>query len=246
MDKNYNSSREKLLLPEYGRNVVSMVNELLLITDRDERNRQAQFVIEVMGNINPLLRDSNDHKHKLWDHLFIMSEFKLDIDSPYEKPSPDTLVVRPEKIVYKKKYISHKQYGHNIRQAINLLSENQTTAAQEELDTIAADIAVFMRQKSFEYNQEYPSNEVIISDFNRFSGGTIELEEDALSGSRVNIRRNNSTNNNQRNNQNGRSNHQSAQTQSRRTTKPSNGGGSKMMTRSNNSGTKQRMQRAKN
>ena len=86
MDKNYNFERKKLMLPEYGRHVHQMVDYLKTIHDRDLRNQQARAVIEVMGNLNPILRESADFKHKLWDHLFIMSDFDLDVDSPYPIP----------------------------------------------------------------------------------------------------------------------------------------------------------------
>lgn len=83
MQKNYNYKRRKLFLPEYGRHIHEMVDSLMQIEDRRERNRQARAVIAVMGNLNPLLRDTADFTHKLWDHLFIMSDFQLDVDSPY-------------------------------------------------------------------------------------------------------------------------------------------------------------------
>ena len=87
MKKNYNYTRRKLYLPEYGRHIQEMIDSLQLIEDRRERNRQAHAVIAVMGNLNPLLRDTADFTHKLWDHLFIMSDFQLDVDSPYPQPS---------------------------------------------------------------------------------------------------------------------------------------------------------------
>ena len=86
----YNTSRKQLVLPEYGRNIQNMVDYIMEIEDRDERNRLAKAVINIMGNMNPHLRDINDFKHRLWDHLAIMSEFKLDIDYPYEIPVPPT------------------------------------------------------------------------------------------------------------------------------------------------------------
>lgn len=181
-DKNYNATRDKLILPEYGRNVVSMVNELLLIENREERNRQAQIVIDVMGNINPTLRDSSDYKHKIWDHLFILSDFKLDIDSPYEIPSREELRVKPEKIAYTRHYITHKQYGNNVREIIKVLCEKRDS---EDVTPIAVDIAKFMKQKSFEYNKEYPSNEVVLGDIRKFSNGEIVLDEGTLNNTSV-------------------------------------------------------------
>ena len=87
MKKNYNYTRRKLYLPEYGRHIQEMVDSLQEIADKTERTRQAKAVIAVMGNLNPLLRDTADFTHKLWDHLFIMSDFQLDVDSPYPLPT---------------------------------------------------------------------------------------------------------------------------------------------------------------
>ena len=95
MKKNYNNTRRKLYLPEYGRHIHEMVDQLMSIEDREERNRQARAVIAVMGNLQPLLRDTADFTHKLWDHLFIMSDFQLDVDSPYARPSRQDLMVTP-------------------------------------------------------------------------------------------------------------------------------------------------------
>lgn len=185
-NKNYNASREKLILPEYGRNVLFMIKELLEIEDRDERNKQAQLVINVMGNINPTLRDSNDYKHKIWDHLFILSDFKLDIDSPYKIPSKEELLAKPDKISYRYNKISHKQYGNNIREILNLLSKEKH---ENDIMPIAVDLAKFMKQKSYEYNQEFPSNEVVLSDIRKFTDGEISLDEDTLNNTSVSINR---------------------------------------------------------
>lgn len=182
IEKNYNATRDKLILPEYGRNVISMVNALFEISDRNERTRQAQIVIDVMGNINPTLRDSNDYKHKIWDHLFILSDFKLDIDSPYEIPSREALYLRPEKIKYGRHKITHKQYGNNVREVINVLCENRNS---EDIAPIAVDLAKFMKQKSFEYNKEYPSNEVVLNDIRKFSNDEIILDENTLNKTSV-------------------------------------------------------------
>ena len=91
----YNSTRPHLLLAEYGRNVQNMIQYISTLPTKEERNTYAQAVIELMGFLNPHLRDVTDFKHKLWDHLFVISDFKLDVDSPYPIPSPDTLISKP-------------------------------------------------------------------------------------------------------------------------------------------------------
>ena len=177
MKKNYNYTRPKLYLPEYGRHIQEMVDSLIEIEDRNERTRQAKAVIAVMGNINPLLRDTADFTHKLWDHMFIMSDFRLDVDSPYARPSREDLTVTPRRLEYPQSYISHKHYGKYVARMLHSLADEKEPAqVAEAVDNIAR----YMRTKSFEYNQEHPNNEIIIKDIKRMSGGAIEVDEVAL------------------------------------------------------------------
>ena len=181
MKKNYNNKRQKLFLPEYGRHIQEMVDSLIEIEDRDERTRQAKAVIAVMGNINPLLRDTADFTHKLWDHMFIMSDFRLDVDSPYPRPSREDLTVTPRRLEYPQSYISHKHYGKYVARMLHSLGDEKEPAqVAEAVDNIAR----YMRTKSFEYNQEHPNNEIIIKDIKQMSEGTIELDEVALNNLR--------------------------------------------------------------
>lgn len=181
MKKNYNYTRCKLFLPEYGRHIHEMVASLLEIEDRRERTRQAKAVIAVMGNLNPLLRDTADFTHKLWDHLFIMSDFQLDVDSPYPQPSRSELTVSPRPLAYRQSRIAYKHYGKYVGRMVRALRDEKdparTTAA---LDNIAR----FMRAKSFEYNQDHPSNEVIVKDLRQMAEGAIRIDESALNSLR--------------------------------------------------------------
>ena len=176
MNKNYNYLRRPLLIPEYGRHIQEMVDSLLEIEDRNERNRQARAVIAVMGNINPLLRDTADFTHKLWDHLFIMSDFRLDIDSPYALPTREDLSVKPEKLEYSQGGISHKHYGRNI---VRMLSRAQYEDP-EKIEAQLGNIVRYMRNKSAEYNQEHPNIDVILNDIKELSNGAINLDEEWL------------------------------------------------------------------
>ena len=181
MKKNYNYKRRKLYLPEYGRHIQEMVDSLLQIDDRRERNRQARAVIAVMGNLNPLLRDTADFTHKLWDHLFIMSDFQLDVDSPYPRPSRQELTVTPRRMPYSQDRIALKHYGKYVGRMI------RTLAGERRPETVARtvdNLARYMRTKSYEYNQEHPNNEVIVKDIKRMSGGAIEIDEVALNNLR--------------------------------------------------------------
>lgn len=181
MKKNYNYTRRKLFLPEYGRHIQEMVDSLLEIEDRRERNRQARAVIAVMGNLNPLLRDTADFTHKLWDHLFIMSDFQLDVDSPYPQPSRQELIVSPRRMSYTQGRFTFKHYGRYVEKMLRSLGgEHNQQAVSRAVDNLAR----YMRTKSYEYNQEHPNNEVIVKDIKRMSGGTIQIDEVALNNLR--------------------------------------------------------------
>lgn len=177
LNKNYNSTRERLILPEYGRHIYNIIKALGKIEDKEVLNAAVLRVIDIMGNINPSLRDSPMFRHKLWDHLFIMSDFKLDIDSPYEKPTREALVMKPRHLEYPRKRFTHKQYGNNIREVLNKLKDMDDVA---HVQAVAGDVAKFMKFKSYEYNQEYPCNDVIINDIKNFTNGEIILEESVL------------------------------------------------------------------
>lgn len=176
MNKNYNYLRRRLMIPEYGRHIQEMIDSLLEIENREERTRQAKAVIAVMGNLNPLLRDTADFTHKLWDHLFIMSDFRLDVDSPYPLPTREDLEVKPERLEYPQSDISHKHYGKNIVRMLNRLKFEELSSAEREL----ANVVCYMRNKSSEYNQEFPNNEVLLNDIKILSEGGINLSEEWL------------------------------------------------------------------
>ena len=176
MYKNYNYLRRRLMIPEYGRHIQEMIDSLLEIEDRDERTRQAKAVIAVMGNLNPLLRDTADFTHKLWDHLFIMSDFRLDVDSPYPLPTREDLEVKPDRLEYPQSDISHKHYGKNIVRMLNRLKYEKPEMVEHQLQ----DVVLYMRNKSMEYNQEHPTAEMIINDIKNLSEGAINLDGEWL------------------------------------------------------------------
>lgn len=181
MRKNYNKERRKLFLPEYGRHIHEMVDSLLEIEDRRERNRQARAVIAVMGNLFPLLRDTDDFKHKLWDHLFIMSDFQLDVDSPYPRPTREELIISPRQLSYSQGRITYKHYGKYVERMIQSLREEPSEEAVKEA---VGNLARYMRAKSYEYNQEHPNNEVIIKDISRMAKGEIQIDKEAINNLR--------------------------------------------------------------
>ena len=176
MNKNYNYQRRPLLIPEYGRHIQEMIDSLLEIEDRDERTRQAKAVIAVMGNLNPMLRDTAEFTHKLWDHLFIMSDFRLDVDSPYSLPTREDLAVKPEPLSYPQSDITHKHYGKNIARVLNRLKYE----SPEVLETEMGDVVRYMHGKSLEYNQEHPTAEMLVNDIRIMSEGGINIDEEWL------------------------------------------------------------------
>ena len=185
MRKNYNYTRSKLYLPEYGRHIQKMVDSLLLIEDRQERTRQAKAVIAVMGNLNPMLRDTDEFKHKLWDHLFIMSDFGLDVDSPYMQPSRQDLTLRPEKLRYPQSRIMFKHYGKYAQKLLHYIVEQTPSSG---VDAEIVNVARYLRTKSYEYNNEHPNNESIARDIRLMSGGNVELDLSDVSNMRSDYR----------------------------------------------------------
>ena len=187
MRHNYNYKRRKLYLPEYGRHIHEMVDSLLTIEDRAERTRQAKAVIAVMGNLNPLLRDTADFTHKLWDHLFIMSDFQLDVDSPYPQPTREELEPTPRRLNYPQSFIRFKHYGKYVGRILKSLAD---CPEDKSIDATVGNIARYMRTKSYEYNLDHPNNEVIIKDIKILSGNSIEIDEQALNNIRSDYKHN--------------------------------------------------------
>jgi hypothetical protein len=178
----YNSKRKKLALPEYGRNIQNMVDYLLTIEDRDKRNRSAQAVIDVMGNLYPFLRDVPEFNHKLWDHLAIMADFKLDIDYPYDPPSPDSLHSKPKKIPYTQHPIKYRHYGRTME----LLIKEAEKFEGEERRIITEQIANQMKKSYLAWNKDSVEDEKIWGDLVELSDGMLKQEEDmSLSDTRT-------------------------------------------------------------
>ena len=169
----YNSKRKKLALPEYGRNIQNMVDYLLTIEDREKRNKSAQNVIDVMGNLYPYLRDVPEFKHKLWDHLAIMADFKLDIDYPYDPPSPDILTEKPSKVPYHQHRIKYRHYGHTM----DLIIKEAERFEGEEREILIEQIANHMKKSYLAWNKDAVEDEMIFEDLKEMSGGKLVPKE---------------------------------------------------------------------
>jgi len=175
MEYDYNSQRSKMVLSEYGRNIQKMVEYAVQIEDREDRNKAARAIIAIMGNLNPHLRDVTDFKHKLWDHLFIISDFKLDIDSPYEKPTPEILFEKPKQVPYKDYDIRYKHYGKIIELLIKEASEFKEG---EERNALIRLIANHMKKCYVTWNRDVVDDKSIFEDLKTLSGGKIVVGDD--------------------------------------------------------------------
>jgi hypothetical protein len=169
----YNTTRPKLLLPEYGRNVQEMIAHAMEIADREERNKATRAIIEVMGQLNPHLRDVDDFRHKLWTHLFVMSDFKLDVDSPYEIPKAETLQSKPDAMQYPKSRI---KYGHYGKYTQEILNNSREVTDESEREYLKITMANFMKKQFLAYNNDTVENHVIADQLKDLSKGDLILE----------------------------------------------------------------------
>lgn len=176
----YNSERSQLIIPEYGRHIQKMVEHAIEVEDDEKRNRIAKTIIAVMGNLNPHLRDVSDFQHKLWDQLFIISDFKLDVESPFPKPTREILAERPEPMPYPKNFTKYRFYGNNIKKMIEVASEWEEGDMR---DALVYSIANHMKKSYLNWNKDSVEDEVIFQHLKELSAGQIDVkpEEEDLS-----------------------------------------------------------------
>ena len=174
MELEYNTQREKLIISEYGRHIQKMVDYAAKLNERAERQKMAEGIIDLMGELNPHLRDVNDFKHKLWDHLFIMSDFKLDVNSPYEKPELEKLFEKPEPLAYPNSKIRFNHYGKVVEMMIEEASEMEKGELREKL-TFA--IANQMKKSYVKWNRDSVEDKLIIKQLEQLSNGQLSLPE---------------------------------------------------------------------
>ncbi|WP_390936268.1 DUF4290 domain-containing protein [Parapedobacter soli] len=173
----YNSTRPKLILAEYGRNVQNMVDYICTLPSKEERNRHAQVVIDMMGFLNPHLRDVADFKHKLWDHLYIISDFKIDVDSPYPVPEKGSIRHKPEMLNYPQHRIRYKHYGHTIER---MIERAKMMRDPEKKQNMTLSIANFMKMAYLTWNKDSVEDEAIIADLRELSDGELQLPADVV------------------------------------------------------------------
>ena len=177
MTYDYNSTRRKLVLPEYGRNIQKMVNHIKTIEDRDERNKAARTLVSIMQNMVPHGKDPNELKHKLWDHLAIISDFDLDIDSPFDLPEKDKLTAKPKPIPYDTNPIKYKHYGRAIELMIDKAVEMEDGETKDRLVKL---IGNHMKRSHVAWNKSHVQDEVIFKDLRALSNGKLEINKDLV------------------------------------------------------------------
>jgi|TARA_B100001093_G_scaffold137973_1_gene130509 hypothetical protein len=179
----YNSEREDLIIPEYGRHIQKMVNMAINCKDKVERNNMSKAIIGVMGNLNPHLRDVPDFQHKLWDQLFIMSQFQLDVDSPYSKPIKEVFEQKPKKLNYPQNHPKYRFYGNNIKKMIDVAVTWDDGEMKSQLVYI---IANHMKKCFLNWNKDTVEDSVIFQHLTELSGGKIitDLIDKPLSDSK--------------------------------------------------------------
>lgn len=171
----YNSGRSRLFIPEYGRHIQKLIDYAISLDDREERNMIAKAIVNVMGQLNPHLRDITDFKHKLWDHLFIISEFKLDVDSPYDTPTELTYKVKPKLVAYPARDFRWRHYGAIIEQMIKEIIPMEENPSK---DQIVVNLANFMKMLYVNWNKDSVTDEVIFEHLKILSAGKLKVKED--------------------------------------------------------------------
>lgn len=168
----YNTTRNHLSMREYGRHIQKMVEYVLTIQDREKRQQQAKAVIELMGFLNPHLRNVEDFRHMLWDHLFFISDFKLDVDSPYPIPQKETYKTKPEPLPYPRRYPKYSHLGKNLELVINkaMVEENP-----EKRDGFAHSIAYYMKLCYSTWHKELVHDDAIRSELDAITGGQLSF-----------------------------------------------------------------------
>jgi len=195
---NYNTSKEHLIIREYGRNIQNIVNHCITLKDREKRNQLAYAVIELMAQTNPQFKNFEEYRHKLWDHLFIISNYKLDVDAPYPMPKPEDKkhkTIKP--LPYPKHKIKYKHYGKNVERVIE---KGIKTTDEDKRRGLAEAIANYMKLVSKGMNKDNLNDDSIKLDLEQMSGGKLVLDKDTTLAAHHNLNYNDNQNRNPKNN----------------------------------------------
>ena len=172
----YNAERSHLIIPEYGRHLQKLIEQATAIEDAEERNKAAKYIIQVMGSLNPHLRDVLDFQHKLWDQLFIMSDFKLDVESPYPIPSREVLQLKPDVLQYPQNFPKYRYYGNNIKYMIDVANKWDDGDMKNAMVKV---IANHMKKSYLSWNKDTVKDDVIFEHLYELSDGKLNMIQSA-------------------------------------------------------------------
>ena len=167
----YNTQREKLKISDYGRNVVKMINYTRHLENREERNKMANTIVDVMAQLNPKIKERTDYKHILWDHLMIMANYDLDVDCPYQINREETESFRPHRIALHNSSIHYRHYGRALEDMIHAVAN---MPAGDERDTLTAQIAQTMKRQYLQWNRDTVDDALITDQLAELSGGRLQ------------------------------------------------------------------------
>ncbi len=179
MDKiglTYNTEKEQIVIPEYGRCIQEMIKKLPEIEDRQQRTEAARYIISLMAQMNPQVKESSDYEHKLWDHLHIISGHKLDVDSPFAPPKPITQRNKPQHIGYQNHEIRYGHYGHYLSKMIEAASKEEN---DEVRDALALSLAALMKRDYLEWNKSVVNDQIIFDDLKNISNGRLVVTDES-------------------------------------------------------------------
>ena len=171
----YNTEVEKLAMPEYGRNVLKMVEQMKAIEDRTKRSGQARAIVKVMETLNPQVHQQENFEQKLWDHLYMIAGYDLDIDAPFPAPVPEFMETKPLTIPLKNKPVKAAHYGRNIESIIDLIASEPEGDVKRAMLT---SLAVYMRQQYLIWNKDSVADETIFQDIEKLSDYRIKVPAD--------------------------------------------------------------------
>ncbi len=189
----YNTTRSQLLMPEYGRNVQKMIEYLKTVEDPEKRLRNAEVIIELMGTLNPHLKTIEDYKHKLWDHLYQMTGFSLEVDSPYPAPTAEAIFKKPEVLPYPQKRLEHRHLGHNITA---LLDRAMVETDPDKKHGLTQTVGYYMKLAYGNWHKEPVHDDMIKNELKEISGGLLTYETGGYRVQYDTPRTNNNNNNN--------------------------------------------------
>lgn len=194
MTTTYNSERKPLIFPEYGRHIQKMVNFAVTIKDDNKRKQTAHAIVNIMGRMQPTLRDVDDFKHKLWDHLIIMSNYQINVDSPYDPPKPSDTIIAPKPIPYKDTDMRYKQYGRIL---FKMIDEVENCKTEEQKQALSLIVANHIKKSLHLWNSDNVNDELVIEAMEKLSKGKLTLPSDT---ELTEMRQSNPNNNSKRKN----------------------------------------------